>query len=462
MEALKKPSVTDLVPSKIAFHYKVLPLAYEDRLVKLAIPPDFPSQYKEELLIMIQKPLEFQEHSREFIEKEIQRIYGVGAAVMDELMEQETVIASETAEAETLDGEIKVASLPALVNELLMDSLKHRASDIHIEPFEKSFRIRYRVDGYLMKANLPQGIEKVAAHFVSRVKIMAKLDIGEKRLPQDGRIKVKTKSGEFDLRVSILPSTYGEAVVIRILKPLDFLSLEELGMSPPMLEKIRKFCQKPHGMMLVTGPTGSGKTTTLYACLREVNQMDRKIITIEDPVEYKVPGIIQMQVNPKIDFTFSRALRSMLRHDPDILMVGEIRDKETAEIAIRSALTGHLVFSTLHTNDAPSAVTRLVEMGIEPYLVASSVEAVLAQRLVRKRCEPCEKCQGSGYFGRVAICEMMAVDEGLRELIFERRPASFLRSHALKHGMISLSQDGMNKVSSGLISVDALHPMILS
>lgn len=461
MDALEfSPALRYLVPAKVALHYHVLPLHYDNRVLKLAIAEDFPAPYKEELRIMIQKALEFVELPKDHIEKEIQKMYGVGAAVMDELIEDEVEAAApQISEAEGLENQ-KAASLPALVNELLKDALKHRASDIHIEPFEKSFGIRYRVDGYLMKANLPQGIEKVAANFVSRVKIMAKLDIGERRLPQDGRIKVKTNEGEFDLRVSILPSTYGEAVVIRILKPLEFLSLTELGMDDSLLEKVRQVCEKPHGMMLVTGPTGSGKTTTLYACLREVNQMERKIITIEDPVEYKLPGIIQMQANTKIDFTFSRALRSMLRHDPDILMVGEIRDRETAEIAIRSALTGHLVFSTLHTNDSAAALVRLVEMGIEPYLVASSVEVVLAQRLIRKICPPCEGCSGTGFYGRTMICEVLHVDETIRQMLAERKSASTIRHWALKNGMSTMWQNAQSKIKSGTVSSADVHRLI--
>lgn len=474
------PSLIEEVPARVALHYIVFPLARENGTLRLAASRDLTREAKEELRIVLGKELEFTILEKEEIEASIARFYGVGAGVIETLVQEREDEATDFSAGggpafggEVIDQDKKEdQTIIRLVNELFLDALHHRASDIHIEPFEASLRIRYRVDGILQEAKVSSKIKALAPSLISRIKIMARLDIGEKRLPQDGRIKIsakkpggsatlcggKSERQELDLRVSILPSPSGEAIVIRILKSLELLSLEELGFDPEALTVIRRLIQKPNGIILVTGPTGSGKTTTLYACLKEINNVERKIITIEDPIEYKLPGIIQMQVNTKIGFTFAKALRSMLRHDPDCLMVGEIRDQETAEIAIRSALTGHLVFSTLHTNDAPSAVIRLIEMGIEPYLVASSLEAVVAQRLVRKICPApacrrvgCEKCQGSGYFGRTAVYELMIVTEALREMTLRRSTASELRSRALQEGMISLAANGKRKIEAEII-----------
>lgn len=438
----------DEFPARIAERYSVLPLAKEEGVLKVLAPENFTHQAREELRILLGVELEFISASRSEIEEWIAKAYGVGASVIEELTQEREKL-DESLDFEFIDQDGKEATITKLVNELLLDSLKERATDIHIEPFEKSFRIRYRVDGLLKEARVSERIRVLVPSIVSRVKIMAGLDIGEKRLPQDGRIRVRRKNEELDLRVSILPSASAEAVAIRILKPLEILNLEDLGFDEVALAKIRSQLRKPHGMILVTGPTGSGKTTTLYACLRELNSVERKIITIEDPIEYKLRGVIQLQVNPKIGFTFAKALRSMLRHDPDCLMVGEIRDPETAEVAIRAALTGHLVLSTLHTNDAPSAVTRLHEMGIEPYLVSSSLAAVIAQRLVRRSCVPCEKCDGSGYYGRTAIYEFMELEESLRET----------RS---RNGMESLLDEGKKKVEKGLTTEEELRRVLLT
>ena len=434
------------VPARIAFHYLAFPLSKENGKLRLAVPQGISRQVQEELRVVLGAELEFSFLPRPEIQALISKAYGVGAGVIELLAGGEKREAEEK-DLETIDSSAgDDPTIAQLVNEFLMDALKHRASDIHIEPFEETLQIRYRVDGRLMEADVPEKILSLARSIASRIKIMAKLDIGEKRLPQDGRIKIKQGREELDLRVSVLPSCHGESIVIRILKPLELLSLEDLGFEEEGLRKIRSQLQKPHGIILITGPTGSGKTTTLYASLKELNQTERKIITIEDPVEYKLPGIIQMQVHSKINFSFARALRSMLRHDPDCLMIGEIRDTETAEIAIRSALTGHLVFSTLHTHDAPSAVTRLVEMGIEPYLVASSLEAVIAQRLVRRVCFSCKgltdhgcgTCGGKGFYGRLAISEIMIMTDALRDLILERKLGSILRRQAIQEGMQSL------------------------
>ena len=438
------------VPARIALHYSVLVLENRAGQLKIAVPEDLTRQAREELRVVLNRELEFVTALRHEIREAIDRHYGVGAGTVAALT-QDQPGGAEVRDGEQIDGgDAESATVSKLVNELLMDAMKHRASDIHIEPFEKKFRIRYRVDGILREARVPDQIRLLAPGLISRIKIMAELDIGEKRLPQDGRIKIRRGEEELDLRISVLPSSYGEAIVIRILKPLQLLALEDLGFEEKAVGALRSYFRLPHGMILVTGPTGSGKTTTLYACLKELNSMERKIITIEDPIEYKLPGIIQMQVHPKIGFTFAAALRSMLRHDPDSLMVGEIRDTETAEMAVRSSLTGHLVLSTLHTNDAPSAVSRLLEMGVEAHLVASSLTAVVAQRLVRRACPPCERCEGSGYFGRTVLYEIMPVSEAVRQAIAEKRPASFLRRLAMEEGMTGLREHGQSRASSGV------------
>ncbi len=441
------------VPAKVAWDYCVMPVAQSGGGLKMLAAEAMRREKKEELRVILGCPLEFESRDRVEIIGLIEKTYGVGAEVIESLT-------GETKETAALDFEAidqvpnEDATVIRLVNEILKDAIRCGASDIHIEPFENQLQIRYRVDGILCQAKVSERIRQIAPNLVSRIKIMAKMDIAEKRLPQDGRIKIKSTTGELDLRVSILPSSFGEAIVIRILKSLALLSLEELGFFEDALSVIRRNLKKPYGMILITGPTGSGKTTTLYACLKELNTRERKIITIEDPVEYKLRGILQMQIHEKIDFTFAKALRSMLRHDPDCLMVGEIRDLETAEIAIRSALTGHLVFSTLHTNDAASAITRLIEMGIEPYLVASSVEAILAQRLVRRL-----DSQGNLH-GRTVVYEFMTMSERLRELTVERQPASVLQKQALTEGMVPMIACGRRKIQQGLTTEDEIRRVL--
>jgi general secretion pathway protein E len=360
---------------------------------------------------------------------------------------------------------------------MVAQAVEKRASDIHIEPFEKDFRIRFRIDGVLYPQEPPQ--RELRAAVISRVKLMAKLNIAERRLPQDGRIKVKTLGREVDLRVSTLPTLYGESVVMRLLdrSQTDFYDLQSLGFDDRMLERMEYFTQLPHGIFMVTGPTGSGKSTTLYSALKRVNQTDKKIITIEDPVEYQMDGINQIHVNTQIGLTFAAGLRHIVRQDPDVIMVGEIRDRETADVAIRSALTGHFVYSTLHTNDAPSAITRLTDMGVENYLITSSVVAVLAQRLVRVICPfckrpdgtrlspdgqevetfrgaGCERCFGGGHIGRVGIFEMMELNDGMRKLIMADADASALTQKARENGMRSLREDGWLKVRQGVTTAD--------
>jgi len=364
-----------------------------------------------------------------------------------------------------------------LVNAMIAQAIEKRASDIHIEPFEKEFRVRFRVDGVLFNQEQPP--RELKAAIISRLKLMAKLNIAERRLPQDGRIKLRILGREVDLRVSTLPTLYGESVVMRLLDRSagDFYDLRRLGFDDYMLSRMEYFTSLPHGIFLVTGPTGSGKSTTLYSALKRINLPDKKIITIEDPVEYQMDGINQIHVNPQIGLTFSAGIRHIVRQDPDVIMIGEIRDRETADIAIRSALTGHFVFSTLHTNDAPSAVTRLTDMGVENYLITSSVVAVLAQRLVRMICEGCresagrvlnpwgehvdafqgggcEVCNGSGYKGRAGIFELMQLNEELRELIMKGADASKLTDAARRNGMRQLREDGWDKVKRGMTTAE--------
>jgi general secretion pathway protein E len=404
----------------------------------------------------------------------IDRYYG-------QTQKNETELASPTGEQnedlEHLRDMASEAPVIRLVNALVAQAVEKRASDIHIEPFEKEFRVRYRIDGVLVNQDSPP--RELKAAIISRVKLMARLNIAERRLPQDGRIKVKTLGREVDLRVSTLPTLYGESVVMRLLDRSagDFYDLERLGFDGHMLARMRHFTALPHGIFLVTGPTGSGKSTTLYSALKRINQTDKKIITIEDPVEYQMDGINQIHVNPQIGLTFAQGLRHIVRQDPDVIMVGEIRDRETADVAIRSALTGHFVYSTLHTNDAPSAITRLTDMGVENYLITSSLVAVLAQRLVRLICKACktvsgtaltpegetitvyrgmgcESCFNTGYRGRFGIFELMELNEELRAAIMRNEDASKITAIARRNGMGSLREDGWNKVRSGVTTAD--------
>ena len=364
-----------------------------------------------------------------------------------------------------------------MVNAMIGDAIEKRASDIHIEPFDKEFRVRFRIDGVMSNQEAPP--RELKAAIISRLKLMAKLNIAERRLPQDGRIKIKVLGREVDLRVSTLPTLYGESVVMRLLDRSagDFYDLRRLGFDDKMLSRMEHFVKMPHGIFLVTGPTGSGKSTTLYSALKLINLPDKKIITIEDPVEYQMDGINQIHVNPQIGLTFAAGLRHIVRQDPDVIMVGEIRDRETADIAIRAALTGHLVFSTLHTNDAPSAITRLVDMGVENYLITSSVVAVLAQRLVRMTCQSCKvkagmalspegeliqtwkgagctECGGRGYQHRMGIFEMMEINDEIRKMIVNGDDATVLTRAARRNGMRSLREDGWMKIETGMTTVD--------
>jgi general secretion pathway protein E/type IV pilus assembly protein PilB len=426
------------------------------------------------------------------IDRCIKRYLGVGADTVQSMISEAgenglQVIDTEADDDMDLTQAAEGASIIRFVNQILTEAIELRATDVHIEPFEDTLRVRYRIDGVLQEASIAREIKQFQAAIVSRLKILAKLDIAEKRIPQDGRIKIVINGREIDVRVSVIPMIHGEAIVLRLLdRSSVLLGLEKLGMSERDLGIMKMICQRPHGIILVTGPTGSGKTTSLYAALSQINEVQRNIITVEDPVEYQLHGINQIQVSTKAGLTFSSGLRAILRHDPNVVLIGEIRDHETAEIAIQASLTGHLVFSTLHTNDAPSAMTRLVDMGIEPYLVASSLEAILAQRLVRVICpackEPmtdsealplrqrfgrelpavlyksvgCERCQGTGYRGRLGIFEMMMVTDEIRSLILKNASAPELRKVASRQGMLSLRDDGFRQLHNGRTTVQEI------
>ncbi len=466
------PEIETLAP-RFLRQFRCLPVALHDHTVTLAMadPLDFETRNAVESStgLTVEAGIALEQE----ILDSIDRYYGQTA-------KNETELATPAGESEDLEHLRDMASeapVIRLVNAMIAQAVEQRASDIHIEPFEKEFRIRYRIDGVLASQSPPP--RELKAAIISRVKLMARLNIAERRLPQDGRIKIKTLGREVDLRVSTLPTLYGESVVMRLLDRSagDFYDLERLGFDDHMLRRMTYYTSLPHGIFLVTGPTGSGKSTTLYAALKRINQTDKKIITIEDPVEYQMDGINQIHVNPQIGLTFAGGLRHIVRQDPDVIMVGEIRDQETADIAIRAALTGHFVYSTLHTNDAPSAITRLTDMGIENYLLTSSLVAVLAQRLVRVICphcrQPagevtapngdrlpsfrgagCEHCFGTGYHGRLGIFELMELNEELRAIIMRNEDASIITAAARRNGMRNLRDDGWDKVARGVTTPD--------
>ncbi len=405
--------------------------------------------------------------------------------LVQDMEENGATIISEIEDRADLLDDTSDAPIIKLVNHIISQSVKARSSDIHIEPYQDSFKVRYRVDGILYDLLTPP--KWIQPALISRIKVMAKMNIAEKRLPQDGRLDVKIGNQEIDVRISTIPTSFGERVVMRLLnKSGSFLRLPDIGLEPERLDLLKNLVKSPNGIILITGPTGSGKTTTLYAILSSINKPEINIITIEDPVEYRLKGISQIQVNPKIGLTFARGLRSIVRQDPDIILIGEIRDKETAEIAVQSALTGHLVFSTLHTNDSASAITRLVDIGIEPFLISSSVIAVAAQRLVRVLCSHCkkpytpdgmalksagitpdhvknttiyrasgcEKCFNTGYRGRIGIFEIMVLSGNLKKLILKTYDSNLIKKEALNYNMITLRQDGIQKVLKGISTIE--------
>ncbi len=472
------------MPSKLVHRAKLIPLDRVNGTLRVATPDPFQIYAFDELRMLCGlevKPVLAKESE---INEIIKKHFGVGGDTVSQLVDEEglEVVSELNESAGDLAEMAQDASVIKLVNEILLEAINERASDVHIEPFENDLKIRYRVDGVLRNTNVPPQIRQLQAAIISRIKILSNLNIAERRLPQDGSFKIKVHGREIDLRVSIIPMVFGEGVVMRILdKQSILLSLEDLGFDPEMLAEFQHVISQPHGILLVTGPTGSGKTTTLYAALNGIVSDEIKCLTVEDPVEYHLDGINQVGVNLKAGLTFARGMRSFLRHDPDVIMVGEIRDLETAETAVQASLTGHLVLSTLHTNDAPSATTRLLDMGVEPFLVASSVEAVLAQRLVRTICKHCKEaytpekvdvppdfgwqgeqvyrgrgcreCRNSGFSGRKGVFELMKLNDEVRELVLQRASSGKIRNRALQDGMIALRDDGWRKVRSGITTI---------
>ena len=507
--------VLAMMPQKLVHRKNLMPIARHNGTLVVATGDPFDAYALDELqtltglhvMPVLAPPRE--------ITRLIKQYFGVGGDTVAALAQEaaddtdiEFLEALETDDSEMAKA-AQEASVVRLVNQILVEAANERASDIHVENEEKGIRIRYRIDGLLQKQNLPPEIDRFAMAIVSRIKIMARLNIAEKRLPQDGRIKMRVQGREIDVRVSIIPMIHGESVVMRLLdKGRMAFSLKSCGMLPDIYGTFKQLIDRPHGIVLVTGPTGSGKSTTLYSALNEIKDETTKIITVEDPVEYNQEGISQIQTHTKIGLTFGHALRSILRHDPDVILVGEIRDKETAEMAIQASLTGHMVFSTLHTNDAPSAFTRMIDMGVEPFLVSSTVEGVMAQRLVRTVCQDCKKryvpepeempldfplrkgalkpapdiaiqqgvvemmgagatgdgtlwkgtgcrsCRQSGYRGRTGIHELLVNNDVIKDLIGQRVNSGVIRHEALKGGMITLRQDGWRKVLNATTTID--------
>jgi len=491
------------VPAKVALHYKFVPLSFKRGTLDVAFANPPAIRDRENLRLLLGARLAIQLATPFDIDTTLKRIYGLGAdtvlKIQNERISQnfqaatDSVIYGKTEGENLVNEDDEDASITRLVNQILLDAVRMKTTDIHIEPFHDTIRLRYRIDGMLRQIPTPPGMKILHSAIVSRLKIMANLNIAERRLPHDGRLRITIGKEGFDLRVSIMPTRFGETICLRILsRSAIFLKMSQLGLNKHHLGLLHKLIDLPHGIMLVTGPTGSGKTTTLYAALAQVrnNSPERKIITVEDPVEYELEGTTQMQMKSEIGLTFASGLRSILRHDPDIILIGEIRDGETAEIAIRSALTGHLVFSTLHTNDSVSAVNRLIDMGIEAYLVASSLISCLAQRLVRRICphclhtvkfipprirseiakyldialedvhayegRGCTECNHTGYNGRVAIYEFFLLNEEIQDMVATHAATSELRKTASEHGMITLRENGWEKLADKLTTIEEI------
>ncbi len=484
-------SLVARVPLTFLLAHKLIPLREEDGKVLVATANPLAVEAVDDIRLLLDREIKLVVSSPDEVVRIANRCYGHAAGAAEQMLEDlededdlpEMVAVSQ--ETEDLLDIASKAPVIKLVNLIIFEAVKARASDIHIEPYEKDLRVRYRIDGILYEAISPP--KQYQSAITSRVKIMANLNIAEKRLPQDGRIRIRITDREIDIRVSVIPISFGERIVLRLLDRSSRLyTLSDLGFSEDRLQIFKRLIRLSHGIILVTGPTGSGKTTTLYAALNALNSAENNIITIEDPVEYQLPGIGQIQVNPKIQLTFANGLRSILRQDPDIILVGEMRDLETAEIAIQASLTGHLVFSTLHTNDAPGAVNRMLDMGVEPYLVSSSVVGIMAQRLVRKICphcreeyrpldetlkeigltpddlrggkavrgKGCDKCFNSGYMDRTGIFEIMIVNEKIRRLVMEHASTDDVKKAALAQGMRTLRMDGSRLVAEGETTIE--------
>jgi general secretion pathway protein E/type IV pilus assembly protein PilB len=485
-EAIPDAEILRLLPPRVVFKLRCAPVSRAGNSLRIATsdPTDLASF--DELRIVTGHAIELVLADEEDLQKYIRTHYGVAGDTLDALGGGRAGVEAERTSHDTEEtAQAQEASVVKLVNDLLVEAVRERATDVHIEPYEHDLSIRYRIDGVLVDAGVPAAVGRFRNAIVSRLKIMANLNIAEKRRPQDGRVSLRIKGHEHDLRVSVIPMLFGEGVVLRILSKTAVLTgLSDLGMPPGIEARWNDLIERPHGILLVTGPTGSGKSTTLYASLRRIVTPEIKAITVEDPVEYHVSGVNQIQVNHHVGLDFAAGLRAILRHDPDIVMIGEIRDKETADAAVQASLTGHLVFSTLHTNDSAGAATRLLDMGVEPFLVASTVEGVLAQRLVRRVCPHCvqrvhpaaselppgfgelpaggipkavgcRECRNTGYRGRVGIYELLTSGDATRELIMERASSGRIAEAARKSGDLSLLRDdGFTKVRAGLTTLD--------
>jgi general secretion pathway protein E/type IV pilus assembly protein PilB len=477
-----------LFPVQDLFRENVLPLSRNGNRVAVAVADPLNLTALQELTVRTGLYPDPVVAAQEQIQKLLKNALGLGGGTVQELMamSKEEIDTLQAAAGDEIGDASQASSVVKLVNELMMEAIEQKASDIHIEPEEGDLQIRFRVDGMLQIQPMPAEIQRFRAAIVSRLKIMAKMNIAEKRLPQDGRIRLTVRGREVDIRVSVIPMLHGEGVVMRLLdKSRSSLSLQAVRFPAELQQHWQKLIRRPHGLILVTGPTGSGKTTTLYSSLCEIRRPDLKIITIEDPVEYNLQQISQIQVQSQIGLNFAAGLRSILRHDPDVVLIGEVRDSETATSAIQASMTGHLVFSTIHTNDAASTFTRLVDMGIEPYLVASTLQGVLAQRLVRRLClhcrirftpqhdqlpedcqlptghqlwkaGGCRECRGSGYNGRIAIFELLMTSSRIRSLCMQRADAAEIRDEAVRQGMQSLRQNGWQRVLAGETSLEEL------
>jgi general secretion pathway protein E len=475
------------IPLGLSRDQGILPLWEKDGVIEIALSSPAAIKTLDDLRVLFRRPVRAFLVAPGQLNDLINAAYDAASrsasSVIDEIEEEEGYVADDLQLGEDLLDDPNQAPIIRFVNSLLTQAIKERASDIHIEPFEKELSVRFRIDGVLYEVVKPP--RRLQASIVSRVKIMAGLNIAEKRIPQDGRIRTRMAGREIDLRVSSLPVRHGERVVMRILEKGSVFSLDGIGMAQATLDSFRDLIRRPHGIVLVSGPTGSGKTTTLYSALSEINSPDKNILTIEDPVEYELQGIGQTQVNPKIELTFANVLRAHLRQDPDIILVGETRDKITADNAIQASLTGHLVFSTLHTNDASGAFTRLIDMGVEPFLVSSSLVAILAQRLVRQLCDHCkegyapnateisdfglkpggtfyrpvgcDECNQKGYSGRSGIYELLIVDDEVRALVVAGAATGIIKNCAIKNGLKTLRDDGIRKALEGVTSLDEVR-----
>ncbi len=495
---LIEKDVIDKIPAKLALHYRMIPIKGTANTLTVAISDPQNIRAIDDISVALKNKYRVEPvlATESDILGAIKKYYGLGAETVEGMItsragDGSAVDSGEEAQIDDIEKMAGDASIVKLVNQVMLEAWKKRATDIHIEPYREKLALRYRVDGILYPAEVPEHIRRFLPAIISRIKIMSNLNIVERRLPQDGRASIKVGNEKMDLRISILPTPHGESVVIRMLPTSKSIKMTDLGLTEEHQKILEELILKPYGIIFVTGPTGAGKSTTLYASLSKINTPERKIITIEDPIEYELEGVTQIQVMPQIGLTFAQGLRSMLRHDPDAMMVGEVRDFETAELAIRIALTGHLVFSTLHTNDAASAVTRLIDMGVDPFLIVSSVECFIAQRLIRLICnkckkedkraitpeieqelrgcqkgkggdiklwigEGCEDCNHLGYRGRTGIHEFLLLTRPIKDLIMKKSSADDIKRAAIQNNMRTLRQAGWEKVLEGVTTIDEI------